>query len=113
MIAIVIGTRPELIKIFPLVNYFKKNVKFKIIHTGQHYSKNLNDIFLSDFVNLVPDFNLKVVEATFRTNWIDDDWNRKIVKKHFFKSLIVYGDTNTALAGALVASKVKNLCLYI
>ncbi len=113
MIAIVIGTRPELIKIFPLVNYFKKkNVKFKIIHTGQHYSKNLNDIFLSDFVNLVPDFNLKVGSRPHsEQTGLMMIGIEKIVKKNFFKSLIVYGDTNTALAGALVASKVKNLCL--
>ena len=113
MIAIVIGTRPELIKIFPLVNYLKKkNVKFKIIHTGQHYSKNLNDIFLSDFANLSPDYNLRVgskphaEQTALMMIGIE-----KIVKKNLFNSLIVYGDTNSALAGALVASKIENLTL--
>ena len=50
MIAIVVGTRPELIKIFPFVKELKKKrIDFKIIHTGQHYSDNLNKIFLKYF----------------------------------------------------------------
>ena len=61
MIGIVVGTRPELIKIFPIVKLFKqKKVKYKIIHTGQHYSKNLNEIFLENFSILKPNYNLKI-----------------------------------------------------
>ena len=61
MIGIVVGTRPELIKIFPIVKFFKqKKVKYKIIHTGQHYSKNLNEIFLENFSILKPNYNLKI-----------------------------------------------------
>ncbi len=113
MIAIVIGTRPELIKIFPLVNYLKKKKgNFKIIHTGQHYSKNLNNIFLSDFINLKPDYNLKVgSKPQSEQTALMMIGIEKILKKKLFESLIVYGDTNTALAGALVASKFKNISL--
>ena len=39
MIGIILGTRPELIKLFPLIEKLKKKINFKIIHTGQHYSK--------------------------------------------------------------------------
>ena len=61
MIAIVIGTRPELIKIFPVINELKKQkIKYKIIHTGQHYSKNLHIIFIKKFRNLKINYNLKV-----------------------------------------------------
>lgn len=113
MIALVIGTRPELIKIFPLVNYLKsKKIKFKIIHTGQHYSKNLNNIFLKDFSNLTPDFNLKVGSKPHAEQTaLMMIGLEKIIKKNNFSSLIVYGDTNTALAGAVVASKINNISL--
>ena len=43
MIGIILGTRPEFIKLFPLIiKLKKKKINFKVIHTGQHYSKNLN-----------------------------------------------------------------------
>ena len=61
MIVIIVGTRPELIKIFPLVEEFKKKkINFRIIHTGQHYSNSLNDIFLKHFKSLKISYNLRV-----------------------------------------------------
>ena len=60
MITIIIGTRPELIKIFPLVEELKKKkIDFYIIHTGQHYSSSLNNIFLKYFKSLKISYNLK------------------------------------------------------
>ena len=42
MIIIILGTRPEIIKLFPIINlYYKKKIPFKIIHTGQHYNFKL------------------------------------------------------------------------
>ena len=53
MIGIILGTRPELIKLFPLIENLKKNnLKFKIIHTGQHYSKNLNENIIKNLNNI-------------------------------------------------------------
>ena len=113
MIGIVIGTRPELIKIFPIVKFFnKKKIKYKIIHTGQHYSKNLNDIFLKDFGILKPNYNLKIGSKPHAEQTaLMMIGLEKILQKKTFKSILVYGDTNSALAGALVASKFQNVKL--
>ena len=47
MLSIILGTRPEIIKLYPLISLLKKEkINFNIIHTGQHYSNNLNNIFL-------------------------------------------------------------------
>ena len=107
MIGIVVGTRPELIKIYPMVNILKKKkMSFKIIHTGQHYSGNLNDIFIRDFKILKPDYNLKVGSKPHSEQISNMMVGiEKLFLKHMFKAMIVYGDTNSALAGALVASK--------
>jgi UDP-N-acetylglucosamine 2-epimerase (non-hydrolysing) len=113
MIGLILGTRPELIKIFPIVNFFKKKkVEYKIIHTGQHYSKSLNNIFLKDFKILNPDYNLKIgskpqgEQTALMTIGIE-----KILSKGFIKTILVYGDTNSALAGALAGSKFHDVCV--
>ena len=50
MLGIILGTRPEIIKLYPLIKVLlKKKFNFNIIHTGQHYSNSLNDIFLDQF----------------------------------------------------------------
>jgi UDP-N-acetylglucosamine 2-epimerase (non-hydrolysing) len=113
MIGIVVGTRPELIKIFPLIKKLKeKKINFRMIHTGQHYSKNLNNVFLKKSENLKIHYNLNVGSSSHakQTAMIMERLE-KIINNIKFDSIIVYGDTNTALAGALVASKFKNIKL--
>ena len=113
MIGIILGTRPELIKIYPVVSFFKKKkIQYKIIHTGQHYSGNLSKIFLKDFKVLKPDYNLKIGSKSHAQQTAQMMISiEKIIRKNKFKAIIVYGDTNSALAGALVVSKYKNIKL--
>ncbi len=111
MIAIIVGTRPEFIKILPLVKEFKKNnIKFELIHTGQHYSKNLSDIFLREYKNIKVDHNLKVGSHPHsKQTALMMEKLEKILVDINFTHVIVYGDTNTALAGALVTAKILHL----
>ena len=44
----ILGTRPEIIKLYPLINLFENKNSFQILHTGQHYTKSLSEIFLKD-----------------------------------------------------------------
>jgi UDP-N-acetylglucosamine 2-epimerase (non-hydrolysing) len=113
MIGIVVGTRPELIKIFPVIKFFKKKkVKYNIIHTGQHYSKSLNNIFLKDFKILNPDYNLKIgSKPQGEQTALMIIGLEKILRKGFIKTLLVYGDTNSALAGAMAGSKFHDVCV--
>ena len=113
MIAIVLGTRPEIVKLYPLILLLKKKrINFKVIHTGQHYSKNLNDIFFDNFKEFRIDFNLKVgSHSNSKQTALMMTGIEKILLRHKFKALIVYGDTNSSLAGAMVASKFRNITL--
>ena len=113
MIAIIIGTRPEFIKILPLVRELKnKKIRFQLIHTGQHYSKNLSDIFLKEFKNIKIDYNLKVGShlQSKQTALMMEKLEVILLNKIYTHS-IVYGDTNTALAGALVTAKLPHIKL--
>ena len=113
MIAIVLGTRPEIVKLYPLILKLKKNkFNFKVIHTGQHYSKNLNNIFFDNFKEFKIDYNLRVgSHSNTQQTALMMLGIEKILLKHKFKALIVYGDTNSSLAGAIVASKFRSINL--
>ena len=113
MIGIILGTRPELIKLFPLIIKLKeKKINYKIVHTGQHYSKNLNENILKKFKNMKIDYNLKIgsfshsKQVSLMMQKIE-----KVINKEKFSIFIVYGDTNSALAGALAVAKQKNIKL--
>ena len=114
MISIIFGTRPEIIKLFPLIEVFKrKKVDFSLIHTGQHYSANLNNIFLDQLkIPKKKIHNLKIgshdhgKQTSLMTIKIEKYLN-KFKKK--IKGIIVYGDTNSAFAGSVAASKFNTI----
>ena len=104
-----IGARPQIIKEAILNNEFKKhNVEEILIHSGQHYDFNMSDIFFQSLNVKTPDYNLGIGSGTHgeMTGKIMIEFE-KIVMKEKPEVILVYGDTNTTLAGALVGAKLK------
>jgi len=106
-IAIVIGTRPEIIKMAPVIDEIqKKNIELSIIHTGQHYDHEMSQQFFQDLELPEPDHNIGVGSGTHAKmtaammKGLED-----ILEKENPDMVMVQGDTNAVLAGALVASK--------
>lgn len=108
-IDVVVGTRPEIIKLSPiLVELEKRNIRYRIIHTGQHYSYNLDKIFFQDLALGEPDYLLGVGSGT------QGEQTGKILMKMEKvllddrpDLLIIEGDTNSVLASALAAVKLN------
>jgi UDP-N-acetylglucosamine 2-epimerase (non-hydrolysing) len=113
MLTIVLGTRPEIIKLYPLINILKKKkYNFNIIHTGQHYSKNLSDIFLNQFkIPKKKIVHLKVGSHPHgeQTGIMTMKIENYLKKNKNTKALLVYGDTNSALAASLAGCKFYNI----
>tara|TARA_B100000989_G_scaffold283214_1_gene248946 strand:- start:2968 stop:4038 length:1071 start_codon:yes stop_codon:yes gene_type:complete len=107
----VVGNRPQFIKLKPLsdnIKKFNKLIHHKIIHTGQHYDKNMSDIFFNDLKLPKPHFYLNVggiSDAEFLAKVISK--LETILLKEKPNGVIVYGDTNTTLAAAICSSKLK------
>ena len=104
----VIGARPQFIKAAMVSKKIQNlaNCKEVIIHTGQHYDKNMSDIFFDEMNIPLPRYNLSVNQAHYgkMINIMINKIN-PILKEEKPDGLIVYGDTNSTLAGALSASK--------
>jgi UDP-N-acetylglucosamine 2-epimerase (non-hydrolysing) len=112
-IALIFATRPEIIKLWPLLDILKKKkINFFSINTGQHYSKNLNSIFFQKLKITKPKYKLniklgqKINEGTFIGKMIIGI--EKILIKEKPDIVIVHGDTNTSLAGAIATKKISN-----
>ena len=102
-IAVVLGTRPEIIKMAPVIRELEsRNAAFLVIHTGQHYSYNLDSVFFEQ-LNLLPTkYNLEIgsgshAEQTARTLIAIE----KILQEEKPDIVLVEGDTNSVLASAL------------
>ena len=106
-IFIILGTRPEIIKMSPVVRACQKNkVNFAILHTNQHYSKNLDKIFFKELNLPQPRYNLNVGSGTHAEQTAKILIGiEKILIKERPDIVLVEGDTNTVLAGALAAAK--------
>lgn len=107
MIAIVLGTRPEIIKMSPVIRSCQEwGADFFVLHTGQHYSYEMDRVFFEELNLPVPDFNLDVGSGSHaeQTGKIMTGVER-ILKEKKPDVVLVQGDTNTVLAGTLAASK--------
>ena len=107
MILIVIGTRPEIIKMSPAIRECTENgLEFSVLHTGQHYSYDMDKIFFEQLDLAFPNYNLDVGSGThgFQTAAILAGVE-KVLLKDPPSIVLVQGDTNTVCAGALAAVK--------
>jgi UDP-N-acetylglucosamine 2-epimerase (non-hydrolysing) len=109
-IHILIGTRPNFIKVtrFKELAATYPNMNIKIIHTGQHYDEKMADVFFRQF-NLVPDYYLNIAPASANKQIAEimiklEDLIDSIGKPDL---LLVPGDVNSTLAGALFANKLS------
>ena len=106
-ILIVIGTRPNFIKI----TQFKKeakhfpNLEIKVVHTGQHYDSKMADVFFEQF-NLVPDYFLNISPSTANKQMAEIiDKLEDVLLDYKPDWVIVVGDVNSTFAAALTANK--------
>lgn len=104
---IVIGTRPEIIKMAPIIKAFQKSRQpFKLLHSGQHFDFNLSLQFIEELGLPIPDYNLRVQEdmpATQTARIMIE--TEKIIIEEKPELIMVEGDTNTVLGVALAALK--------
>lgn len=107
MISIVLGTRPEIIKMSPVIRECeKRGIEYHILHTGQHYSYEMDRAFFEQLELPDADFNLDVGSGNHgeQTAKIIDGVE-KVLMDTKPDIVLVQGDTNTVMAGALAASK--------
>jgi UDP-N-acetylglucosamine 2-epimerase (non-hydrolysing) len=104
----VVGARPNFVKAAPVMRALERwpDARQTLVHTGQHYDRNLSDIFFSQLNMPAPDVNLEVGSGSHA-------WQTAEVMKRFEPValerkpdvVLVYGDVNSTVAAALVCSK--------
>ena len=106
-IATILGTRPEIIKMAPIIAEInKRNINHVVLHTGQHYDKEMSDNFFRDLEIPAPDYNIHVGSGTHaKQTGLMMSGIEKILLKEKPDIVLVQGDTNAVLAGALVSAK--------
>jgi UDP-N-acetylglucosamine 2-epimerase (non-hydrolysing) len=109
-IAIVMGTRPEIIKLSPIIRNLNKN-NSTIIFTGQHYNYNMSMSFIEELDLRKPDYYMKLTKlqntTTDRATQIGEIVLKlaKIISSINPDTVMVQGDTNTVLAAAITGIK--------
>jgi UDP-GlcNAc3NAcA epimerase len=102
----IVGARPQFIKASPLSRELRLRHHEILVHTGQHYDRDMSDVFFEELGMPVPDYHLGIgsgphgaqtgaMLAAIET----------VLQKESPDAVIVYGDTNSTLAGALAAAK--------
>jgi len=106
-IAIILGTRPEIIKMAPVIRECeRRGLNYFVLHTGQHYSYEMDRVFFEELELPLPEYNLDVGSGSHaeQTGRIMAGVERLLVQDAP-DVVLVQGDTNTVMAGALAASK--------
>src|SRR5687768_9031535 len=106
-IAFVLGTRAEITKMYsPIQHCIRNNVDHIVVNTDQHYNKNMRDVFFEELGLPQPDYQLGIGSGSHATMIAK---MLTALEEVFLKEkpsvVAVQGDTNTVLAGALVACK--------
>lgn len=106
-LAFVLGTRPEVIKLSPVIHECEQaSIPYCLVHTGQHYSDNLDAVFFEELELPRPDYNLRIGSGSHgeQTGRMVIDIEQLLLKESP-ETVIVQGDTNTVMAGAIATSK--------
>lgn len=108
--ALITGTRPEIIKMYPLMRLFDlKGIDYKFIHTGQHHDYELFVKFIEDFNVRKPDYSINLTPGSGSIEQLSEMIPKvgSLLKELHPSSVIVQGDTNSVVAATLAAIKSK------
>jgi len=107
MFSLILGTRPEIIKLSPIIRECEsRNIPYFTLHTGQHYSYEMDRIFFEELELPQPEINLDIGSGLHgeQTGKILEGVEKILIQEKP-DVVLVQGDTNTVLAGALAAAK--------
>ena len=114
----IIGARPQFIKAAALSrairNHYADQIQEVIVHTGQHYDDNMSQVFFDELQIPRPDYNLHVGSASHgvQTARMTEGIEALLIKEQP-DFIILYGDTNSTLAGAVAAAKIHVPIVHI
>ena len=108
----IIGARPQIIKAAAISRAIKNNfsdrIEERILHTGQHYDANMSQVFFDELDIPAPHYNLGVGSGSHGEQTAKMiDGIEKVLRSEHFDGIILYGDTNSTLAGAVAAAKMQ------
>ena len=106
----VVGARPNLMKVAPVLSGLKQYPKMKqtLVHTGQHYDSNMSDVFFQQLEIPAPDVNLGVGSGSHARQTAEIMTRfEPVVLERKPDLVLVYGDVNSTVAAALVCSKLQ------
>jgi UDP-N-acetylglucosamine 2-epimerase (non-hydrolysing) len=114
--AVVLGARPNFVKAAPFFRELKKHsdIRITLIHTGQHFDENMSKIFFDDMEIPKPDIFLGI-KSELHTEKIGRMFSelRDIFKNNSFDAVIIFGDVNSTLAGAVGAMASRTNIIHI
>jgi UDP-GlcNAc3NAcA epimerase len=115
-IVTILGARPQFVKAAVLSRIISQKMEFEevIIHTGQHYDTNMSDIFFSEMDIPAPKYNLNINGSSHGV--MTGQMIEKIEEVLLHEkpdAIVVYGDTNSTIAGALAAKKLDIKVVHI
>ncbi|MES2588999.1 MAG: UDP-N-acetylglucosamine 2-epimerase (non-hydrolyzing) [Bacteroidota bacterium] len=114
----IIGARPQIIKASAISraikNEFSDLIEEIIVHTGQHYDENMSDIFFTEMNIPKPKYNLNAGSSSHANQTAEIMKGlEEIIISEKADGLLIYGDTNSTLAGALAASKIHIPVIHV
>ena len=117
-IVTIIGARPQIIKAAAISRAistsFSEQISEVIVHTGQHYDEKMSNVFFDELGIPKPNYNLNVGSGQHGEQTAKMLTGiEKILKEESADALLVYGDTNSTLAGAVAASKIHIPVIHI
>jgi UDP-N-acetylglucosamine 2-epimerase (non-hydrolysing) len=103
----VVGARPNFVKAAPVLRSIRqRGIRQTLVHTGQHYDRNMSDVFFTQLEIPEPDFNLNVGSGSHAAQTAEIMRRfEPVVLEQKPDIVLVYGDVNSTVAAALVCSK--------